>query len=325
MNRFQSKILLFGEYSIIFNSNALTIPYPDFSGEFAFPSPSFDQSKVRESNSELKPFVRYLQSVVDKGNEDSKLIDSVLDLDNFSFEIGQGVFFNSSIPQGYGLGSSGALCACTLDRYVNKSSPMAKDIIEKKFSKENLDNLKKIFQIMEGYFHGSSSGFDPLISYLGVPLIINGDQEIEKVDLSHLKSEVGEGAIFLLNTKRARRTEPLVNLFLEKCKNEEFSKLLKSELTLFSDNCIDAFISKDYPKLFENFKELSMFQYEHFSPMIPKLFDTYWEQGIKSNNFSLKLCGAGGGGFLIGIAKNIKTAKQELNGLDLKVIWNLNC
>lgn len=323
MNKFLSKILLFGEYSVIFNSKALTIPYPLYSGELIFPSPSFDQGKVKESNAELKPFARYLQSVIQSGSEDGELLEKALDVDTFAFEVGEGLFFNSSIPQGYGLGSSGALCACVLDKYLKKSFDNYESFQNKVISKENLSSLKNIFQIMEAHFHGSSSGIDPLISFLEVPMIINEDGKIDQVDLSVFNQMTGDGALFLLNTKRARRTEPLVNLFLEKCKNEDFKNVLLNQLCPINNHCIDSFIRGNFSDLFTDFKKLSQLQFDHFSPMIPKLFQQYWELGLKSDHFALKLCGAGGGGFLIGFAKDLKQAKKELSGLDLKVIWNL--
>jgi len=66
---------------------------------------------------------------------------------------------------------------------------------------------------MESHFHGSSSGVDPLISYLNSPLLIKNKNDVELISIPKFKK--GSGGIFLLNTKRSRKTEPLVNLFLE--------------------------------------------------------------------------------------------------------------
>ena len=56
------------------------------------------------------------------------------------------------------------------------------------------------------------------------------------------------GAVFLLNTGRPRKTEPLVNLFLEKCKQQEFADLCKNELMNYNDSCINAFLNNDMQK-----------------------------------------------------------------------------
>jgi mevalonate kinase len=37
--------------------------------------------------------------------------------------------------------------------------------------------------------------------------------------------------------------------------------------------------------------------------MIPQSFQDLWQQGLDEGHFALKLCGAGGGGFLLGMGK----------------------
>jgi mevalonate kinase len=97
---YQSKVLLFGEYSVIKNSNALAMPYPLFDGHLTFRS----QSQGRDP--ELKALSSYLNRLDSQGE-----LPFDLDLSSFEFDIGQGLVFESTIPQGYGVGSSGALCA----------------------------------------------------------------------------------------------------------------------------------------------------------------------------------------------------------------------
>ena len=93
---------------------------------------------------------------------------------------------------------------------------------------------------LEGHFHGASSGIDPLISYLGKSILIKQKGELIPITLPELKE--GKGAIFLVNTERPRRTEPLVNLFLEKCKTDSFSSLCQTELLPITNNCINHFL-----------------------------------------------------------------------------------
>ena len=73
-------------------------------------------------------------------------------------------------------------------------------------------------------------------------------------------------------------------------------------------------------KLMENFKLLSEFQFEHFTPMIPKLYRKVWQEGIDGGDYSLKLCGAGGGGFLMGITKDFQKAKQVLSAHEIRLL-----
>jgi mevalonate kinase len=93
--------------------------------------------------------------------------------------------------------------------------------------------------------------FDPLISYINTPLIIE-KKVLEKTQIP-IQGE-GKSVIFLLDTKRSRRTEPLVNLFLEKCKNEQFQELLDTKLAGHLEDSIRSFINVNLDKLFESFK-----------------------------------------------------------------------
>ena len=67
-------------------------------------------------------------------------------------------------------------------------------------------------------------------------------------------------------------------------------------------------------KTYHGFKSISTFQYQNMQEMIPKLFQQLWRDGLESDDFSLKLCGAGGGGFILGLTKDM-SAKNILTGL----------
>jgi mevalonate kinase len=84
------------------------------------------------------------------------------------------MYFDSSIPQGYGIGSSGALVAAIYDQYATDKITVLENLTQEKLLK-----LKKIFGRMESYFHGTSSGLDPLNSYLSIPILINSAESIE--------------------------------------------------------------------------------------------------------------------------------------------------
>lgn len=292
---FYSKVILFGEYSVIQHSMALVIPYPLFEGKLRFP-----REKNKSTDAELKAFCQYLKKTPEAASLDTK---------SFEFDLGQGLFFNSSIPQGFGVGSSGAVVAAVYDRYAKEKIPLTE-----------LATLKDLFAKMESHFHGSSSGVDPLISYLGRSLLIHGKKDYRAVELP--KYGKGNGGIFLLNTGRPRRTEPLVNLFLEKCRQESFMRDCMDKLVPINDACIDAFLNERVEDLYTNFAALSKIQYDHFMPMIPQLFQETWLKGIDSGDFHLKLCGAGGGGFLLGITRDFAKLEAVLPGQEIRPIFN---
>ena len=166
--------------------------------------------------------------------------------------------------------------------------------------------MKKVFASIENHFHGESSGIDPLISFYSKPILLNELRDISIIDI--VPPHKGEGEMFLLNTGRARRTEPLVSLFLEKCKNQEFIDTLDNTVIPTSNRCIELFLEGNYQALESDFRTLSRLQYDHFIEMIPKLFRSVWEEGIVSNEYSLKLCGAGGGGFILGFSRDLDRA-----------------
>lgn len=305
---FNSKILLFGEYSIIQDSMGLTLPYNEFSGKLTFDANEMNEQFVSESNEHLVAFADYLQKLIDN-NE----LPIAFDIDAFKKDIADGMYFQSTIPQGFGVGSSGALVAAvygkyTSDKLIFDHAPNQKEILK----------LKKVLAKMESFFHGSSSGVDPLICYLNLPLLINGKEGVEPVKVEMNNS--GKGAIFLIDTGISRSTEPLVKYYMQRMEEPSFREFVDKQLKPFANNCIQAFLEGDKETLFAYMKLLSKFQFEHFKPMIPKLFNKMWKRGLDSGEYYLKLCGAGGGGFILGFTQNFENTKKQLKGQNLELL-----
>ena len=78
----------------------------------------------------------------------------------------------------------------------------------------------------------------------------------------------------------------------------------------------------DIKSLFKNTKQLSKVVLNNFKPMIPVQFHELWKKGIDTNDYYLKLCGSGGGGYILGFTQNIDKAKEALNGQKLEVVYN---
>jgi len=311
MKSFCSKILLFGEYSLMLNSMALSVPYPLFEGRLVLKNISDTSKGILQSNRELKTFSEYL-----KYKLQNKELEADFDILSFDFDIAQGLYFMSNIPQGFGVGSSGALTASLYQRYVYNRIEQNGGL-----SLEQILTLKRIFGQMESHFHGSSSGADPLSCYLQKTLLVKSKTHIEMTEIPNFS---GKGAVFLLNTGRPRKTEPLVNLFLEKCKNPDFTEICKNELAHYNDRSIEAFLEYDLEKLFENLALLSNFQFHYFNQMIPPLFRTAWEHGLNTQDYKLKLCGAGGGGFILGFTKDFDRIKDSpLKDYQIRVVYRM--
>ena len=307
---FYSKILLFGEYGIIKDSKGLAIPYNSYNGTLK-KVPLSEQNKEQEqSNSSLAKYFVYLSEIT---QGEAPLVQ--FDMERLSEDIAQGMYFDSSIPQGYGVGSSGALVAAIYDTY-------AIDKIEatETLTRDKLLRLKEIFSLMESFFHGKSSGLDPLNSYLSIPILINSSNLIETTGIP-TPYEEGKGAVFLLDSGMIGETAPMVEIFMEKMKNEGFRQMLKNQFAKYTDDCIENFLQGNFKTLIVNVKKLSRVVLSHFKPMIPQQFHSLWKQGIDSGDYYLKLCGSGGGGYILGFTPDYERAKKALSDHKLELVY----
>jgi len=303
---FYSKILLFGEYGIIKDSKGLSIPYNFYNGALKVDE---NPSEVAiESNESLKRFVAYLKDL------DKTLVS--FDIETLQNDVDSGMYFDSSIPQGYGVGSSGALVAAIYDKYAADKITVLENL-----TREKLLKLKTIFSEMESFFHGKSSGLDPLNSYLSLPILINSKDNIEATGIPSQKAE-GKGAVFLLDSGIVGETAPMVSIFMDNMKNEGFRSMLKDQFIKHTDACVDDFLKGDIKSLFKNTKQLSKVVLNNFKPMIPAQFHELWKKGIDTNDYYLKLCGSGGGGYILGFTENFDKVKEVLKTHKLEVVYN---
>ena len=301
---FYAKILLFGEYRIIRDSKGLAIPYNAYRG--ALKTSKNLEGATKKSNENLYKFYIYLTSL------NSDLIS--FNLQEFKTDLENGMYFDSSIPQGYGVGSSGALVASVYDKYAHDKITVLENL-----TREKLLKLKGVFSLMESFFHGNSSGLDPLNSYLSLPILINSKEHLEPAGIPSQKE--GKGAVFLLDSEQIGETEPMVNIFMNKMKNEGFRKMLNEEFVTYTDACIEDFLHGNVASLFGNVKSLSKVVLKNFKPMIPDAFHKVWEKGIKTNDYYLKLCGSGGGGYILGFTEDYQKAQESLKGYKLELVY----
>ncbi|MEH6659490.1 mevalonate kinase [Leeuwenhoekiella marinoflava] len=306
---FYSKILLFGEYGIIKDSKGLSIPYNFYKGALKVDE-NPDETAIK-SNESLGRFAEYLQQLQE---DQPELVQ--FDIETLKADISKGMYFDSTIPQGYGVGSSGALVASIYDKYASDKITVLENL-----TREKLLTLKQVFAQMESFFHGKSSGLDPLNSYLSLPILINSKDDIEPAGIPSQTVD-GKGAVFLLDSGIVGETAPMINIFMESMKQEGFRKMLKNQFVKHTDACIDDFLKGDVKSLFGNVKQLSKTVLRNFKPMIPASFHDLWKQGIDTNDYYLKLCGSGGGGYILGFTEDIDKARKSLDGHKLEVVYN---
>ena len=305
---FYSKILLFGEYGIIEDSKGLSIPYNFYNGAL-----KTDENPSQEAINSNKSLDRFFEYLIQLQVEQPTLVK--FDNEALKKDIANGMYFDSSIPQGYGVGSSGALVAAIYDKYASDKITVLENL-----TRDKLLQLKAIFSNMESFFHGKSSGLDPLNSYLSLPILINSKDNIEATGIP-TQSINGKGAVFLLDSGIVGETAPMVSIFMENLKDQGFRKMLKSQFIKHTDACVENFLHGDIKSLFANTKKLSKVVLNNFKPMIPEQFHTLWQNGIESNDYYLKLCGSGGGGYILGFTQDIEKAKESLKDYKLEVVY----
>ena len=306
---FYSKILLFGEYGIIKDSKGLSIPYNFYNGALKI---SDDHSEEKaQSNKNLSRLADHLEKL---SHEDYEFPQ--FDIKSLREDINAGMYFDSSIPQGYGVGSSGALVAAIYDKYADEKITVLENL-----TRDKLLTLKDIFGKMESVFHGKSSGLDPLNSYLSLPILINSKEDIEPAGIPSQTAN-GKGAVFLLDSGMVGETAPMVNIFMENMKQDGFRAMLKDKFVKYTDLCVDDFLKGDVKGLFGNVKKLSGVVLDHFKPMIPSQFHALWKKGLDTGDYYLKLCGSGGGGYILGFTEDLENAKKSLKDYKLEVVYS---
>ncbi len=308
-NSFCAKVMLFGEYSILLGSPALSVPFTYFSAALRIFSAKEDQAarKCQESNKMLREF--YDRSLSKPG-----LFSDILDLERLREELDSGLYLDSTIPSKYGVGSSGALCAALYSRYAYEPID-PKDTAELK----EMVKLRQIFIAMESFFHGKSSGLDPLVIYLRYPLIINEEGLPSPANIPKDFMQDKE-KIFLLDTGQSTGTAPLVRLFLEQYSPQGEKENAGMKLCELNHACISHLLENNFEGFRENLQLLSDFQFYNLSPMIPDHMRGFWSAGLDNGLFSLKLCGSGGGGFLTGFTSDYEKTLNYFKGHNIPVI-----
>ena len=312
-NSFYSKIMLFGEYSIICKSMALTIPYSHFNGSLKFINKNHytDLDFARRSNQQLREYYQqYLLPTAKKGTLPLKFNHKLM-----GEEIDEGLYFESSIPEGYGLGSSGALVAALYSRYAKNGSTHSNS----PDSSQDIPKLKNDLALLESWFHGTSSGIDPLICYMQQPLLIKENQTTHPIEIPRYNLN-SDDAIFLINSGKSVKTAPLVDQFMKDCENPIFKSRIHNEYIPLNNSCIQSLIDADIEKFTKDIHSLSQFQLTHFSGMIPITLQKEWMHGLSSGKFMLKLCGSGGGGFVLGFTHHYSEVKKRFSEKGIEMI-----
>ncbi len=301
MNEFRSfpaKIILFGEYSVLIGSDALGIPFNRFSGRLSGQITENTFSSARKSNQELRRLMHFLEA---------SPVGQEFDLRAFRSDLNASLWFDSSIPGGYGMGSSGALCAAIFHQYGRKCTQL------QSLSPHDLNVLKSVLSAMESLFHGSSSGFDPLISYAGCVLLLSNDQGNTRLSVPVEGPGKLGFTVSLTDSGQTNRTGPSVSWFLEQYRNSGGSTQSGVEYSGLANACISDFLRKDTLSFRISLAKLSHWQYAHLRPLIPDRMAGIWLEGLESGKYMMKLCGSGNGGYNLVFSETKNAPPGALN------------
>lgn len=290
---------------------ALTMPYDKFSGQFAFTNLADKNQTANLSNKGLRQLCSHM--LEHHTDETFKL-----NVNKFKTELEKGLFFESNIPQGFGLGSSGALVAAIFLRYLEKAGDFKDGI--KHLTKEKICNLKSCLGGLEGYFHGTSSGIDPLSILINEPLLLKSSTDISTVKVP-LYDPKGKHVVFLLNTRLARNTDKLVDKFKQACSRADFKKKLENDLIQFTNAGITNFLTANTEGLYNNLDDLVKFQLNEMSYLIPESYQNIVKNGLNTGDYFLKICGSGGGGYMLGFTENWDKTKDKLAKEDIEILY----
>lgn len=288
-----SKVILFGEYSMMLDATAMMMPFKRFSAQWQFPADP-KASHAMASNGSLRKFCHYLS--------DDALLSQLIDVDRFSTDLDNSLFLSSNVPTGYGLGSSGTLVAAVFDRYAMQRIT---DLME----------LKMIFGLMEGFFHGSSSGIDPLQCYLAKPFMISAEKGVELLDEVSLRKDIH---VCLIDTKTKSNTKPLVAYFKQQLQNRDYHSQFWQQYVPRVKSCIASMVDGRKDAFFTALKQLSQSQIEFLRPMVAdKAIDLFLVD--YDFHFGVKILGSGGGGYVLGFTDDVASASELLRNRD--VVW----
>ena len=269
---YPAKVLLLGEHTVLKGGRGLAVPYFRRSLDWA-------EGKVDDRLLALADYLADHFTPVE------------MDLERLYDDLREGHHLAGDIPTGYGLGSSGAVCAAVLDRY-------AKPPVRAHGTRA----LRQTLARMEQHYHRQSSGIDPLIAYLQEPLELRSGGDAGAIALP----PGWHRPFFVVDTRIERASAPLIEAFLQSYEGG-LTDVIRQGWMPAVDVAIDTLVAGNTAALWQSFSLISELQLNFFADFIPSTFYGAWSG---EGAYCLKLCGAGGGGMLLGMARDRAVAES---------------
>lgn len=267
---YPAKLLLFGEHTVLKGSSSLAMPFDRYGMYWQKKDETVED---REHQTWLKNYAAYLKIHC----------NSFLDIDQL-FEHLRKHTIVADIPIGYGLGSSGALTAAIYA--ISSIDVKLLDISE----------LQNQLGLMESFFHGKSSGFDPLVAYINKSLKKTNDQ----IDIIEKNRMSIPNHCYLLDSGHPRSGKGMIEQFLNRWPGFEEAM---STLCYANDEAINIILGSATKSFDLIVKQISTIQLACMDYMIVPTLLEWWKAGLASDEYYLKVCGAGGGGYYLVFSK----------------------
>ena len=104
----------------------------------------------------------------------------------------------------------------------------------------------------------------------------------------------------------------MIKIFADRAKTPQYRALISEYFVPDIDDAIAAYLGNIPDILFDSVHKISLFQYRHFPEAVPLAFKNIWLEGLSSDMYKLKLCGSGGGGFILGFCKNLENTQKTM-------------
>jgi mevalonate kinase len=282
LNIYPSRVILVGEYGELAGGSALTIPFKKFHIKVGRTThiPPGKEKEVFQSVRILKELHQFICDLPEGS------FHAPPDLVKFSDHL-EYYWLETTIPTGYGLGSSGAISAAIYDLFFPESRNVS------------LSLQKDDLTLIESHFHKQSEGIDPLTCFVGTPLYTRQDGTLQKVDFDPARIQ-GDYRFFLLDSGERFDTGSLIKHFLDQMEIAGFASSIRKEYLIINQKLIETLLGHRIADPGMLVRVLSDYQFTHFRKMIPANMLDLWIEGQVSGEFYLKLNGWGGG-FIMGI------------------------
>ncbi len=291
-----AKLLMLGEHTVLHGSSAFAVPLRQFSARL---STSPQPPSALPAGLDMQAWSAFAKT--------QALLRHHLHLDQWEQEANV-LQVVSNIPSGYGLGSSGALTALVFERF--RKTDLAAPL------------LRQVLATLENFFHGTSSGLDPLVSYHDAAIKIDCSGAVTLLPKNtevfpHFTSQDGW---FLLDSQLPRLGEAAITRFGESCKDSSWRKQALHPMQTLVNELVPVFaqqVNMSGNEVQNKLHQLSSLQLQYLNFLIPPAVAKTWQTLLNQNLATMKLCGAGGGGYFLGYTPNKHLLQQKHD----KLLW----